>query len=368
MTRLTLLALLGSSLFAQNTFTGYEVRISQEIAPPGGVAQVKLTLTDPEPIITGSSRFDFDSFLIDSVLGISVHSPAGDAIGTATYENGRLSFQLNSPLASMGTAFEYPFLTIAVAIRRDAPIGASSTISLDLANTAFTNALGRPTPVACKPGKITIGGTASIDNILPGGGFITPGRRVAILGRGFTPDARVRVEDQEVSPFFVSSNRIEFTPIRAGFLLDGSEIRVRIPKGANMTYFAYLRPQVVPTASVYSNTVPLFSWHAPRLALLFFPLRSDARAVALQNPHTTPNEVTITAPLSFNSSPYKLTVPEGSRLTLDLATIFPNASASQLAGVQVSAPAGISLLGLERNTPTSPATARPAFILQAGPF
>lgn len=368
MTRLFLLALVGCCLLAQKTFTGYEVRISEETAPPGGVAQVKLTLTDPEPIITGSSRFEFDSFLVDSVLGISVHSPAGDAIGTATYANGRLSFHLNSPLASMGTAFEYPFLTIAVAIRRDARIGATSTLTLDLANTAFRNGLGQPTPVACKPGKITVGGTASIDNILPGGGFISPGQRVAVVGRGFTPETRIRVEDQDVVPTFVSSSRIEFTPARNGFLLDGSEIRVRIPKVVNLDYFSYLRPTLVPTATVYSDTVPLFSWHAPRLALLLYPQTANSRAIALQNPHTAPAEVTVTAPLSFSATPYRLTVPAGSRITLDLATIFPNAAFAQLGNIAVSAPSGVSVLGLDRDTPTSPANARNAITLLPGPF
>ncbi|MBL8173637.1 MAG: hypothetical protein JNK48_03150 [Bryobacterales bacterium] len=368
MMKLFLLALVGGSLFAQQTFAGYEVRISQETAPPGGVAQVKLTLTDPEPIITGSSRFEFDSFLVDSVLGISVHSPAGDAIGTATYENGRLSFRLSSPLASMGAGYEYPFLTVAVAIRPGAPVGASTTIALDLANTTFINAFGQPAPVACKPGKITVGGTASIDNIVPGGGWIAPGQRVAVLGRGFTPDSRLRVEGQDVNQFFLSSDRMEFAPIRNGFRLDGSEIRVRIQKNTQLTYYSYLRPQVVPSQSVYGNVVPLFAPHAPRLAMLLYSLRGEARAVALQNPHTTAVEVTVTAPLSFASSPHKVTVPPLSRLTLDLANIFPRATQSQLANVFVSAPAGIALLGLERDSPTSPAAARPALILQAGPF
>ncbi|MBS1828519.1 MAG: IPT/TIG domain-containing protein, partial [Acidobacteria bacterium] len=341
--RLSLLGLvLGCCAWAQKP---YEVRISKEVAPPGGVAQVKLTLTDPEPIITGSSRFDFDSSVVDFVLGISVYSPAGDAIGTATYQNGRLAFQLNSPLGSMGTTLEYPFLTVAVAIRKDAKIGAVSRLALDLGNSRFINQFGQVNQLGYKEGSITVGGTMSIDNILPGGGWVAPGQTVSIVGRGFTQDAKVRLEGQDVGFRYVSSNQLDLTAT-TGFLLDGHQIRVRTGKDTQL-YYSYLRPQVAPTQTVFSGVVPLFSWHAPRAGLLWFSPAASARAVALQNPQGVPVEVTIAAPLSFSSAPYKVTVPVGSRVTLDLSAMFPGATAGQLSMVRVSSAEGLPMMGLE---------------------
>lgn len=360
--RLSLLALiLGCCAWAQKP---YEVRISKEVAPPGGVAQVKLTLTDPEPIITGSSRFDFDSSVVDFVLGISVYSPAGDAVGTATYQNGRLAFQLTSPLGSMGTATEYPFLTVAVAIRKDARIGAVSRLALDLGNSAFVNQFGQVNQLGYKEGSITVGGTMSIDNILPGGGWVAPGQTVSIVGRGFTQDSRVRVEGQDLGVRFVSGNQLDLTAT-TGFLLDGTQIRVRTGKDTQF-YYSYLRPQVAPTQTVFSGVVPLFSWHAPRAGLLWFSPAASARAVALQNPQRGPVEATIVAPLSFSSSPYKVTVPAGARMTLDLAALFPGASVGQLSTVQVSSVEGLSMLGLEMGS--TGVVARGVVTLQAGAF
>lgn len=370
MTRLSFLALvLVASARADKPFAGYEVRVSHETVPPGGVVQVKLTLTDPEPIITGSTEMSFDSSMVDSILGIAVHSPAGDAVGSATYLNGRLSFRLTSPLGSMGTVFEYPFLTIAVAIKPTARVGASSAITLDLANTAFVNRLGRPTPVLSKAGSITVGGTLSIDNVLPGGGWIPAGQPITVVGRGFTPEAKVRLEGQDgTRAEILSGNEIRITSPTA-YLLDGSDLRVRTraPR-EDQSYFSYLRPAVLPSASPLAATVPLFSWHAPRQSLVFFSTRAESRAIALQNPHGSPIEVTVSAPLAFSSTPVTLTLPASSRVTRDLAALFPNLSDGQLAAIRVVSTSGVSTLGLERDTVTSPVSARAPLTLQAGAF
>jgi hypothetical protein len=88
--------------------------------------------------------------------------------------------------------------------------------------------------------------------------------------------------------------------------------------------------------------------------------------VALQNPQRGPVEVTIAAPLSFSSTAYKVTVPAGARITLDLGTMFPGVAASQLATVQVSSAEGLSMMGLEQGA--SGLVARQALTLQGGAF
>lgn len=372
MTRLflSLMILALAAWGADKPFVGYEVRVSEETVPPGGVAQIKLTLTDPEPIITGSTEMSFDSGMVDSILGIAVHSPSGDAVGTASYVNGRLSVRLVSPLASMGTLFEYPFLTIAVAIKPTARPGAVSPITLDLSNTTFLNRFGRRTPVLVKSGSIKVGGTLSIDNVLPGGGWIKAGQAITVMGRGFAPDARVRLEGHEAARIEVlSSNEIRITSPTA-YLLDGSDLRVRIREAQReeQTYFSYLRPAVVPDASPLAATVPLFSWHVPRQSLVFFSPHGESRAIALQNPHGSPIEATVSAPLAFNATPVTFTIPAGSRVTRGLTSLFPGLSDGQSAIIRVASTSGVSTLGLERDTATGPVSARPPLTLQPGAF
>src|SRR5947209_20361510 len=90
------------------------LRVSNETAPPGGMAQVKVLLTSPKPITTGSMDFDMSSLAFDSIDGIALFSPTGDVAGAAVISGGRLNVQFTSPNGTLGTATDYPLLTAAV--------------------------------------------------------------------------------------------------------------------------------------------------------------------------------------------------------------------------------------------------------------
>ena len=79
--RILLLATFGGlALSAQSLTT---MRVSSEVAPVGGMAQMKLLMTSPKPIITGLTAFDLTDVSFDSIDGINLFSPTGDVAGAA---------------------------------------------------------------------------------------------------------------------------------------------------------------------------------------------------------------------------------------------------------------------------------------------
>ena len=67
---------------APGVFPGVSLKIANEQVPPGGIAQVKLFVTEPRPISTAGGRFGFDGF--DSIEGVALMSPGGDAMGVGS--------------------------------------------------------------------------------------------------------------------------------------------------------------------------------------------------------------------------------------------------------------------------------------------
>src|SRR5216684_5919096 len=60
------------------------LHIPNEMAPPGGLVQMKLMVTEPTPISSGGPRFAFDASTFDSLWGIELFNPTGDVNGVAT--------------------------------------------------------------------------------------------------------------------------------------------------------------------------------------------------------------------------------------------------------------------------------------------
>src|SRR6266850_1572387 len=73
---------------------GLSLRVSNEVAPPGGIAQMKVTLTEPRPISTGRMFFSAASF---DFAGVAVISPANDTYGVAQIDGRQLGFAVQSP-------------------------------------------------------------------------------------------------------------------------------------------------------------------------------------------------------------------------------------------------------------------------------
>src|SRR5260370_19310846 len=62
------------------------LKILDAISPPGGTIQLSVTLTEPKPIVTGSTLLTFDPALLAPAMGFALHTPSGalsDAAGAA---------------------------------------------------------------------------------------------------------------------------------------------------------------------------------------------------------------------------------------------------------------------------------------------
>ena len=361
---------LGTAVASAATPGLLSLKVSDETAPPGGVAQIRLMVTDPKPIVTGFASMDFGSDIFDGVRGIAVHSPDGLAYGAATYAGGKLTLDLRSLRGTLGTTLDYPIVTIAVGIRADAPVGAVASVNATLNPATWRGLLGTTYAPEIKAGSVTVGGTASITNVVPGGGVISAGQSFSILGLGFDSKTTVKLNDTvKYATTFVSAQRIDITP-ETSFKLDGTQIKLKTKAGEQVTYYSYFRGTRVDTGatSAAARAVPLFLGDTAREALVAWaaPLAGQVNALALQNQQTVPATVRIASLIGLLTPGPVVTVviPAGGRATYDLPSLFPGLTGAT--GVRVTTPVGVKVLALTSQESTGAVTALPSLTLKPG--
>lgn len=356
-------SLLSSHLLAQAPEVS--LAVSDEIAPAGGVVQIKVFLTEPKPIVRTGMAMDLNATFIDEVLGVSA---AGGATGVARYSNGRLRIELNG-LFAVPPARDYPIVTIAIRLQPFLPPGARIPVQLDLGNSFWLAPGGQPYAEEARPGSITVGESMYISNVLPGGGTIPPGGTFRITGAGFASNARVQMEGAR--PSAITPTEITMTarePVR----LDGERIRIANPPGGEQVYFSYLRGiKTQWTAQpALEGMVPVFSTNAARFAIV--PLANQpgvVTAVGLQNPTATP----VTLSLVLRSPAYMplacATVTLGAHeVTLRSAEeLFGSALPAHAYLLQVNSPAAFQLSSAAVG-PQSAISAAPALIVVPGAY
>ncbi|MBN8731383.1 MAG: hypothetical protein J0L64_12635 [Acidobacteria bacterium] len=273
------------------------LRVSEEVAPAGSVAQIKVSVTEPKPIIHGNMAMDMD-FSFD-LLGIALYSSRGTVSGIAYRKQGGLQVRFNDPSATLGMEPDYPVLTIAVGVPRNAVPGARMPVSVNLDTSQWISPLGLPYAEESKPGSVSVGGSVAVNNVVPGGGRIAAGESFRILGTGFQPDVRVDLEYvEDLETRFVNSGEILMTA-RTAFDLDGKRIRVRQRNQPNVFYYSYLRGErrTASTLPLLEQSEPIFPMRSTAAAIGVYPfLRPNQVAgIALQNPNRTAATVTVSA-------------------------------------------------------------------------
>ena len=308
---------------------GSEVRIFDETQPAGGTVQLKLALTEPKPISSGTKLLALDPFAVDDIFGISLWSPAGDVFGVARVVDGKLTVYSISPLVSFGTAADYPILTVAVHVRSDAITGQASALALDAGST-FTNSLGQSEPfIASKPGILTVGGTASIQNVVPGGGTWPAGTEIRVVGLGFDGAARVRTKFKTQSVEVVSDAEIQIV-LGETVEMDGQKITVTNPNRDSVDCYSYLRgvAQGASQQPVVASARPIF----PRLkfqqiltAQQSLGVRGTVlTALAIQNPNSESAQIVLEAwtPASGVLARAEVALAFGETITRELGEYF----------------------------------------------
>jgi IPT/TIG domain len=295
------------------------LHIPNETAPPGGVVQMKFMVTEPTPISSGKPIVHYDDVMFDSVLGIEVFVPTGDVNGVAMIRGSQIALMYTTTAGAQGT--DYPIMTMALHIRPDAFPGMQTQFTLDPSSTWVLGLLGvasyKPTP----PATITVAGSVSITNVVPGGGLLPAGTVVSIQGMGFQPKTQVQLNNIRFSSIHVvSPGEIQFT-LAAATQMTGQKIQVVNPDGSQDSYFSYMRGVPVGSSNrpLLASALPIFSAVTHSWAV-FGPMAAAASTqftgLAVQNPNLTPTDVTVAlySPANVLLGSSTLSVPAGNRL------------------------------------------------------
>ncbi len=243
-------------------FAGVGLKIPNETVPAGGMLQMKILVTEPKPIFKARQRTSFSSTLLSAPSGIHLYSPAGDASGVAVLSNGGAQFFLSSPLTSFGTVTDYPVITMAMPVKSTAVAGQKVNLTLDPTLANWFDPAFNLYPLDLKSGVMTVGGTLSISNVVPGSGVVPAGTVIAIKGVGFQPTSVVKVKNAATATSqYVNANLIRITLTNATDM-ENRQIRVTNPStNEQATYYSYQRTVTVgaSTHALVASSYPLFS-------------------------------------------------------------------------------------------------------------
>ncbi|MBI3475139.1 MAG: hypothetical protein HY010_05365 [Acidobacteria bacterium] len=347
-----LIATSGSVFAVDPPFLGVELTIPSETVPPGGMLQLKVQITEPKPISKGGQKSRFQAKFLSQPQGIALFSPDGDASGTAVLSKGAAQFSLSSPLLSMGMNIDYPIMTIAIPVKATAKIGDSAPLTLDPSLSRWVDPAGQDYPVVLTDGVVTVGGTLSISDIIPGGGLVPKGTTIAIRGVGFQPDSIVQVNESiPDTQTYIGPTEIDVT-LGADIDMTSRRIRVRNPSSnERAVYYSYQRTSDMGLSKhvLVAATVPLFSQSTWKVAY-FRPVLNGAQFSGLSVENPTAQPVKIKMQL-FNSGGTLLKTRNvkllpSKRYTRDLAEVFIGVVAGNGTSVKVTSPVAIPMLGL----------------------
>ena len=300
---------LASLAFAQVAPVGVSIALTNEVVPAGSIAQVKVMLTEPKPIIRTGMKASFDESFFDEFLGLAA---GGGLHGVGIVNGGKLRLELTN-LTPDALQAGYPLVTIAVKTKPGLPLGYKVPVSLDMSFSNWIDTSGVAYTSEMKPGSVAIGGTQFIGNVIPGGGTIPAGATFKAIGGGFTKNESARVEGARLRS--VSGTEMLFE-VKAPLKLDGLRIVAQNGFKDQTTYYAY--PRGIKTAP---STNPALNGVVP-----IFPITANLKAqaglggdpntvlgVGLQNPTSTDTsvELHIVDVLGRNLSEAKVTVKAG---------------------------------------------------------
>ena len=342
-------ALLAVALPAAAQFAGVSVKGSGEEVPPGAIAQLKLFVTEPKPIITGFGDFSLDG--LGDVSGIALLSPLDDTFGVAVVTGTDLAVSIVSPSATFGMAPEYPVLMIAARLPAQTPMGTVIPFRVDSSSLQLRDASGALYPMLIEEnGSVTASPppAVSVDDVLPGSADLPAGATVTLLGAGFCPLTDVRFGDVKLSTVrYISASRIDVvlgSPAR----MHGMRIRVRNPNGDRTTYFSYQRTRRSGSSlhPVLRAAMPLMARHSVTTAIV--DLSGSSAGLALQN--IQPTATTVTAELFAANgttalAAVQLNLPANQFIVQEISELFRFAYSSPMT-VRVRAPAPIQVMGI----------------------
>jgi hypothetical protein len=331
-------------------FAGLSLSVSNEAAPAGGIAQMKVTLTEPQPITTGKGRLTLTGFT--SVSGIAVMGPTPDVAGIALVQGTSVDISVLSPSGTYGSALEYPILTVAGRVDASASVGSKFPVSLEGLN--FLGAFGTNYPLEIKAGSLTVSSGVAIGDVLPGSAIVPAGGIVTLIGSNFLPNTTIKCGTGRISQVrYISPTRIDLV-MGTTVNMHGNQIKAQNPDKSQSTYYSYQRTYPMPASSdsVLRFAMPLFSPLSVNTATISLPAPDPDRVltygVGLQNVGSADAASTIEL-LDADGNPIavsSLTVTPSNYVVRELSELFGFVPAG-VSGVRVtSSSAPIEVIGV----------------------
>ena len=332
------------------TVSGQQVslHIPDESVPPGGVVQMKFMVTEPTPITSGGPRFSSPTGAL--VRGIHLFNPTGDVNGVAMVNGSQVNIAYVTSNGTQGS--DYPIMTVAFQMPASAAVGTKTQFSLDPSSTWTLGLLGTASMKPILPATITVGGSISITDIVPGGGLLPDGTIVHIQGIGFQSGTQVQLSGFAASSISVVSPQEIQIVLAAPTDMTGKKIQVVNPDGSQDTYFSYLRgiPLGQSSQSLLSSAVPIFSsmTHSQgTFASAGFSSTSQFSGVAVQNPSLEPATLVFTlfsatgVPLGSST----VVVPSGYRMMRESSELAQGVTPPPGSYLTVAADRSIQMFG-----------------------
>jgi IPT/TIG domain-containing protein len=355
---LLVLALCAAVAYAPQAYgqVPIELVVSNATVPPGGMLQFTVSLTEPQPIRRGTPVLAFASTLLGPAQGLSIYSLAGDAIGAAVVRGGNVKMIVNSAQLDYGMDLDAPVVAISIPVLSTALPGQTVNLNLN-PNSIFLDPNGNPYPTLVTQGMLTVGGTLSISNIVPGGGVAPVGSIVKILGMGFQTDSKVNINNALISStHFVSSNEIDVV-LAADTQMDGQRVRVENPSSKEMAvYYSYLRTKPLGKSAfpLLAKTAPLFSQALYQKGYFRTVAGTTYLGVAAQNANAQSANITIKLFSATNTllGSTSVSLPPAMRFSRSVWELFPNVTPTNNLIVKMVSDIPVGMLGLLADTYT----------------
>jgi hypothetical protein len=348
---------LGVSVFARSGGSGggsgseseLKLRILDEMAPAGGMVQMKVQPYEVTPISGGRPRFAFDGDMFADAEGFDMFV-TGELAGAAVIDGAQVdvSYATNGALTA-----DYPLLTISLRIRPDVAAGATTLFTFDPQSIWTTSPTGQPVVARrITPGTVTVGGTVSILDVVPGEGVWPAGTVVRVQGIGFNSSTRLRVNNVATSAVrLISPNEMQFT-LAQTTEMRGVRLRAENPDFTS-TYYAYMRgiTTTVSSRTLLAATEPIFKVTPRAVATLGpFPSLSATQyaGLAVQNPNLSDVAIGIALYDAGGALLYQSarTLESQHRLAMELSELLDGVTPPPGSSVIVTASAPIDAIGL----------------------
>lgn len=353
---LGLALLCAPSMWAQNyppapgkwKYPGLWLKVTDEAAPAGGVVQIHITLTEPKPIIRTRVLLEFDEYMVDEIGSMATFSVSGEAMGTCIRNGNQLRIEAISPTGELGNSVDFPVFTATVRLKAGVAPGSRAVFRI-LPESKFIDGNGADWVITDNaPGSLTVEGSLSIEDIVPGSGVVRAGDPIRILGRGFRAWSKVNIYGAPAMKVTYVSGAELVVTLMDDFQIDQHKVEVINPDLTERAFFPHAHGTVA-SGSAYdllTATNPLFSHKTWAQATIVLPesVNQDGHlaGLALQNPGPDP----VVARISVGEFAVSVTLLPAERLVQSLDELLPSLVAAPGMTLRVEASSPLQMLGL----------------------